>query len=62
MEGAYGGSLQCGGAMQTARCPECDEPVGGSGHNLLGTNSRAADLEQIAATEGSQRSPWAWAR
>ena len=53
---------ECGGAMETARCPECGEPVGGNSHNLLGTNSRATDLEQIAVTEGSQRSPWAWAR
>ena len=29
---------QCGGAMERARCPECNEEIGGTDHNLLGTN------------------------
>ena len=28
----------CGGATVKARCPECNEEIGGSGHELLGTN------------------------
>jgi hypothetical protein len=29
---------ECGGAMQTSRCNECGEAIGGSNHNLLPTN------------------------
>ena len=32
---------ECGQAMQESRCIECGEPVGGSGHSLLGTNRGA---------------------
>jgi hypothetical protein len=32
---------ECGQAMQTAICPECREPVGGSSHNLLQSNRSA---------------------
>jgi hypothetical protein len=33
---------ECGGAMETVICPECREPVlGGTSHNLMGTNRQA---------------------
>jgi hypothetical protein len=28
----------CGGATQESRCPECNEPIGGTGHTLLASN------------------------
>ena len=31
----------CGGATTTAKCFECGEAVGGSGHTLLGSNRQA---------------------
>lgn len=54
-------NCQCGGAMQQATCPECGEAVGGTGHNLTSTNTRASDFEDLARRHGAQRSPWAWA-
>nr|VWP02491.1 Putative type IV pilus protein [Ganoderma boninense] len=51
---------ECGGAMQTSFCMDCGEPIGGTGHNLLSTNSQATELEDIARAQGSQRSPWNW--
>jgi hypothetical protein len=29
---------ECGGAMETSRCPECGENIGGGEHRLLQTN------------------------
>ena len=29
---------ECGGAMQTSRCAECGEEIGGNNHQLVGTN------------------------
>ncbi|KAM5531281.1 hypothetical protein V8D89_015082 [Ganoderma adspersum] len=51
---------ECGGATQTSFCRDCGEPIGGTGHSLLSTNSRATELEDIARAQGSQRSPWNW--
>jgi hypothetical protein len=55
-------AVQCGGAMESARCPECRAPIGGSGHRLASSNSRAMDFEEVAGRQGSEASPWAWAR
>ncbi|KAI5123686.1 hypothetical protein M0805_001714 [Coniferiporia weirii] len=53
---------ECGGAMETARCPECSETIGGANHNLVSTNRRNTELEDIARNQGAQPSPWAWGR
>jgi RimJ/RimL family protein N-acetyltransferase len=34
---------ECGGAMETSRCPDCGQSVGGRGHALLGSNAREDD-------------------
>ncbi|THH09391.1 hypothetical protein EW145_g2049 [Phellinidium pouzarii] len=53
---------ECGGAMETARCPECFETIGGTGHNLVSSNRRDFEFEAIAREQGAQESPWAWGR
>ena len=53
---------QCGGAMQTSRCNECGEAIGGGDHALLSTNRQATFLEGIAAEQGQAASPWQWGR
>ncbi|KAJ3004821.1 hypothetical protein NUW54_g4631 [Trametes sanguinea] len=53
---------ECGGAMETARCPECRAPIGGSGHNLLSSNTRATEFEDLARRHGSADPHWPWAR
>ncbi|TDL21593.1 hypothetical protein BD410DRAFT_297523 [Rickenella mellea] len=52
----------CGGAASVSRCPECNEPIGGHGHNLLSTNTRAIDMEEIVREVGGEQSPYAWGR
>ncbi|KAI0667327.1 hypothetical protein C8Q78DRAFT_404096 [Trametes maxima] len=52
---------ECGGAMEAARCPECNAPIGGSDHQLLSTNTRATEFEDISRRHGSTNSPWNWA-
>lgn len=37
----------CGQAMQTAKCVECGEEVGGSGHTLLSTNKQSIHIRRI---------------
>lgn len=37
----------CGGAMETARCIECGELVGGTGHQLVSSNRRSATVSRI---------------
>jgi len=50
---------ECGGAMQVSRCPECDAPIGGSGHRLDPTNSRSSEFEALAVQHGrAQGTPW----
>ncbi len=44
--------LQCGGAMMTAKCPECDEPIGGGSHTLLASNTRNTEFEEILRQRG----------
>lgn len=46
--------------MERAFCPECGESIGGMGHVLNSTNTRATELEDLARQQGAQRSPWAW--
>ena len=48
--------------MQGSRCNECGEAIGGRNHTLLGTNRRADLMEDIAAEQGQQASPWGWGR
>ncbi|KAI9451304.1 hypothetical protein BJY52DRAFT_119999 [Lactarius psammicola] len=49
---------RCGGAMQTAHCPECRAPIGGSSHRLHDSNTRAQEFVDIARQQGAQDSPW----
>ncbi|KAF8263570.1 hypothetical protein EI94DRAFT_1772886 [Lactarius quietus] len=44
---------ECGGAMQEARCPECNAPIGGSHHRLHQSNTRAMEFEEIARGGGA---------
>ena len=37
---------ECGGAMATSTCPQCDAAVGGQHHQLVEGNTRADDLER----------------
>ncbi|KAM3422162.1 hypothetical protein BST61_g2532 [Cercospora zeina] len=37
---------ECGGAMQQARCPECDAPIGGQDHQTAAGVTRAAHIER----------------
>ncbi|KAI8974770.1 hypothetical protein BD414DRAFT_424028 [Trametes punicea] len=53
---------ECGGAMQESRCPECNALIGGSHHQLLSSNTRATEFEDLARRHGSADSPWAWGR
>lgn len=48
--------------MQQSVCPECGEAIGGSNHNLLSSNARDTQLEDIARAQGALPSPWAWGR
>ncbi|KAF8265013.1 hypothetical protein EI94DRAFT_400563 [Lactarius quietus] len=43
----------CGGAMQEARCPECNAPIGGSHDRLPQSNTRAMEFEEIARGGGA---------
>lgn len=42
----------CGGAMQTSRCNECNSQIGGGQHRLLETNRFAPEMD------GSTRPAW----
>ncbi|KAM5539182.1 hypothetical protein V8D89_007055 [Ganoderma adspersum] len=53
---------ECGGAMEAARCPECNAPIGGSGHRLNANNSRATEFEAIARRHGSLDGVFDWTR
>jgi len=53
---------ECGGAMQAARCPECNAVIGGSNHRLHQSNTRAMEFEEIAREAGSQDPHWPWGR
>ncbi|KAI0294246.1 hypothetical protein B0F90DRAFT_1758208 [Multifurca ochricompacta] len=53
---------ECGGAMESAVCPECRAPIGGSNHHLVGSNTRAMEFEVIARQQGSLDAHWEWGR
>lgn len=36
---------ECGGAMQTAVCPECGSSIGGTNHTLVGGNQLAPEMD-----------------
>ena len=36
---------ECGGAMETAKCPECNAEIGGSHHQLLASNQVATEMD-----------------
>ncbi|NWI90883.1 ZNFX1 protein, partial [Pitta sordida] len=36
---------ECGGAMETSKCPECHEVIGGTNHTLDSTNSLAPEMD-----------------
>ncbi|KAF0316248.1 nf-x1 finger and helicase domain-containing protein [Colletotrichum asianum] len=40
---------ECGMAMETARCPECGEPVGGQSHQFAEGVQRANDIEEVGS-------------
>ena len=48
--------------MESARCPECKAPIGGSSHLINSSNTRNMELERIARGQGSADSPWSWNR
>ncbi|EPQ57199.1 P-loop containing nucleoside triphosphate hydrolase protein [Gloeophyllum trabeum ATCC 11539] len=50
----------CGGAVMTASCPECGAQIGGTGHQLLSSNRRAMDMEELATQQGYARNPHPW--
>ncbi|XP_041836553.1 NFX1-type zinc finger-containing protein 1 [Melanotaenia boesemani] len=43
---------ECGGAMETRHCPDCDAPIGGENHTLEGDNTVATEMD------GSQHPAW----
>ncbi|GJJ08048.1 hypothetical protein Clacol_002255 [Clathrus columnatus] len=45
---------ECGGAMQTSRCPECGAEIGGDGHRLLESNSRDTEFEGMLRNQGAR--------
>ncbi|KXN82337.1 NFX1-type zinc finger-containing protein 1 [Leucoagaricus sp. SymC.cos] len=53
---------ECGGAMESARCPECKAPIGGSDHQIDSSNTRNMELEAISQRQGAAASPWGWGR
>lgn len=53
---------ECGGATQSARCPECNAPIGGSDHQLQASNTRATGFETIAGQQGALPGAWGWTR
>ncbi|KFP69846.1 NFX1-type zinc finger-containing protein 1, partial [Acanthisitta chloris] len=36
---------ECGGAMETSKCPDCHEVIGGTNHTLDSTNSLAPEMD-----------------
>jgi hypothetical protein len=47
---------ECGGAMETSRCPDCGGAVGGANHTLLATN-RALEQSPYARMQGQLPAP-----
>ena len=36
---------ECGGAMQTSKCPECGHVIGGQSHQLASGNVHAPEMD-----------------
>ncbi len=51
-KGHYYCITECGGAMQTSRCPECGETIGGADHRYVPTARLASDMD------GATRPAW----
>lgn len=51
---------ECGGATEMARCPECNCPIGGSNHQLVSSNTRAMEYENISRALGGHDPHWEW--
>ncbi|KZV95021.1 P-loop containing nucleoside triphosphate hydrolase protein [Exidia glandulosa HHB12029] len=51
---------ECGGAMQSARCPVCGAQIGGGNHNLDASNRRDDGMEQLVRQRGAQQNPFLW--
>jgi len=49
---------ECGGAMEVARCPECNATIGGTSHRLEQSNSRSLEFEALAQQIGAGATPW----
>jgi hypothetical protein len=45
--------------MEASTCPECRAPIGGGNHQLLASNTRAVEFEQLARGTGAGDNPWA---
>ncbi len=45
---------ECGGAMEAAKCPECQADIGGGNHQLLATNQLAPEMDGATAAAWSQ--------
>jgi hypothetical protein len=43
---------ECGGAMETAKCPECGSAIGGQNHSLEAGNAHAGEMD------GSRHAAW----
>lgn len=43
---------ECGGATETAKCPECNEVIGGTGHQLVESSQVASEMD------GADNSAW----
>ena len=50
--GHYYCITECGGAMEEAKCPECDARIGGANHTLRSDNSLAPEID------GAQYAAW----
>ncbi|RXK38429.1 hypothetical protein M231_04338 [Tremella mesenterica] len=48
---------ECGQAMEEANCPDCGERIGGAHHQLLETNRRDQEMEDLATSAGAERNP-----
>ena len=40
---------ECGMPMEMARCPQCDEPIGGRDHQQVAGVRRAEEIERLGA-------------
>ena len=45
-------NAECGGAMESRRCPDCDATIGGQSHALASGNQVASEMD------GAQHAAW----